>query len=273
MRTTKRLITKTAKTKQNEHQKVHRNTEFTYCRAWDLPFCVVCTPSETPFEKTDLSLRSDSNCRWRLSAGRWGVEWGSGMDGSGSVGEGGLACPLSPLSAGNHLPWTCSVLVCLSYCPLFISNFDSFGSSLCVFWLIWLRVPQSSWFFNQLTLSFFDSLCSFCCVLPSTVSHVLLCVSFHCVPWVWMVTFSFSPKKILTSFVSTWTHFIFISKLFSCQSFYIFYCFCCWYPTLVHGGQIGCRESFQFSYVSWDWLCILVCGQFWRKVHELLRKK
>ena len=46
--------------------------------------------------------------------------------------------------------------------------------------------------------------------------------------------------------------------------------FCFWYPALICSDHIGYRVLFQFSCICWDFLCVWVCGQFWRKFHESL---
>ena len=61
-----------------------------YCWAWSLPLRVICTPSETPLEKTKFSFVS--NCQLEMASG---------------LGMGALVnLPLSAL--GHHLTWTCA---------------------------------------------------------------------------------------------------------------------------------------------------------------------
>lgn len=38
---------------------------------------------------------------------------------------------------------------------------------------------------------------------------------------------------------------------------------------LFHHGQLEYGMLFQFSYICWDFLCVLICDQFWRKFHRL----
>lgn len=52
------------------------------------------------------------------------------------------------------------------------------------------------------------------------------------------------------------------------------HCFyCCCFSALIHGGQIGRRVLFQFSWTYWDLFCVPVLGQFQRKFYELLRRR
>ena len=58
------------------------------------------------------------------------------------------------------------------------------------------------------------------------------------------------------------------------MSFQTFCCFsCCWYSALICDDQAGCRLVFIFLKIFWDLLYVQICGQFWRKFHELLRSK
>lgn len=40
-----------------------------------------------------------------------------------------------------------------------------------------------------------------------------------------------------------------------------------------HDDQVECKVLFLFSYIGCNFFCIVVCGQFWRKFHELGFKK
>ena len=42
---------------------------------------------------------------------------------------------------------------------------------------------------------------------------------------------------------------------------------------LVHGDLIGCMGQFQYFCICWGLFCDLLCGQFWRRYHEVLRRR
>ena len=53
-----------------------------------------------------------------------------------------------------------------------------------------------------------------------------------------------------------------------------FSCFCCyWRPLLFHNDLIGGMGLFWSSYICWGMSCDQLYGWFWRKYHEVLRKK
>ena len=83
--------------------------------------------------------------------------------------------------------------------------------------------------------------------------------------------FSCNFRKSLISFVmSALTHFLFSKQLFSFHEFVsllllMIFCFNSWWS--------GYRVLFSFSYICLDLICVWVCGQFWRKFHEVLRRQ
>jgi len=50
----------------------------------------------------------------------------------------------------------------------------------------------------------------------------------------------------------------------------IFCTFNCVIPLWFLCAQLECMTLLQLYYISWGLFCILICGQFWRKVHRLI---
>ena len=53
-----------------------------------------------------------------------------------------------------------------------------------------------------------------------------------------------------------------------------FCCFCCyWTPLLLHSDLIEGMGLVQSSYIYWALSCVRLHDQFWRRYHEVLRKR
>ena len=50
-------------------------------------------------------------------------------------------------------------------------------------------------------------------------------------------------------------------------------CCCCWSPALIHGDLIEWMGLFQSYYICWGLFCDPFYGQFWRRYHEVLRRR
>jgi hypothetical protein len=104
----------------------------------------------------------------------------------------------------------------------------------------------------------FTSLYSSCPLLPlphSALSQIPGCLLFLCLflPW---------PSYQWTESCSVSTY------------MWSFCCFCCyWRPTLGHGDLIGCMRLFQSSCFNWGLFCDQLYDWFWRRFHEMLRRR
>jgi hypothetical protein len=74
-----------------------------------------------------------------------------------------------------------------------------------------------------------------------------------------MFSFSLTSRNLLiSSFISSMTHWSYSNVLFGFPLFACFYyCFCCWVLVLMHCDEIECMGLFRFPFICWGLLCAL----------------
>ena len=195
----------------------------------------------------------------------------------------------------------------LSLCPLVslakgLSILLIFSKNQLLVWLIlWIVLLVSTWLISPLSLiiscrllllgefaSFFSR--AFRCVVKLLVCALsrfflkaLIAMSFPLrnafivsqrFGYV-VASFSLNSKKSLISFfIPSLTKVSLRRVLFSFHVLLAFYYLCCyWRSALVHGDLIGCMGQLQYFCICWGLFCDQLCGQFWWRYHEMLRRR
>jgi hypothetical protein len=89
-----------------------------------------------------------------------------------------------------------------------------------------------------------------------------------------MPSFSLNSKKFLMTLFLPWPSYHWIRHYLSSVCMWAFCSFCCyWRSGIVHEHLIGCMVLFKSACICWGLSCDRLYGQFWRRYHEVLRRR
>jgi hypothetical protein len=107
-------------------------------------------------------------------------------------------------------------------------------------------------------------------LLPNTPTVFIVSLIFGYV----LASFSLNSTKSLSSLFLPWPSYHWVDCCSPSMYMWVFYyLYYYWKSALVRGDFIGCMGLYKYFYICWSLFCVPLYGQFWRRHHEVLRRR